>query len=80
MFLQFLHIMINDLLAIICNLLEKTGVCNGILAYKDYYTQKLIPSKCINEGNPKRVTLPESIHKFSARKCIAHYRIILVYL
>ena len=41
MFLQSLRIMINDLFANICNLLKKTGVCNGILAYKGYYMPKI---------------------------------------
>ena len=32
---HIMHLCLS-IFTIICNLVEKTGVCNGILAYKDY--------------------------------------------
>ena len=42
----------------ICNLLEKTGACNGVFAYKGDYMQKIKIFRMSQYKNPKRVIHP----------------------
>ena len=63
----------------ICNLLEKTGACNGVFAYNDNYVQNLILSKCLNAESQKRDPTPSLLTNSLPENAFAHFRVVPVY-